>query len=162
MSDISLNSINVDVVDETFKGMLQRYIDNPDGKIPLTVIIKRMVIAITNVPTDSLGRIEKLILKIFDDEKLDVQDTPIVMILLQELYELYSALEFERLKAESCASLLKIMTHVIYVNKFSGKFSEDESVVLLRTFYSVIDTSVMLMDLKEVIPKIKKSKWCCM
>ena len=168
MTDAS-NNVVVDISNviveekETYslKGVLQKYIQKSDGKIPLTMALKRMIICITNVPSDSLGKIETLLETVFEDKKLDVMDTPNLMIIVQELYELYSSLEFKNLKPENCASLLKTIAHVMYINKFKEKFTEDESTLMLKSFNSIIDTAVMLIDLKDTIPKKKcKFLWC--
>ena len=97
MTDAS-NNVVVDISNviveekETYslKAVLQKYIQKSDGKIPLTMALKRMIICITNVPSDSLVKIETLLEKVFEDKKLDVMDTPNLMIIVQELYELYS------------------------------------------------------------------------
>lgn len=140
------------------KQVLQRFIQNPDGKFPVTMAMKQMVICLTNVSSDSLGKIEKLLEKVFADKKLDIQDAPLLMILMQELFELYDALEFKKIKSEHCASLLKLIAHVVYTHKYAESVSEDESTVILKSFNTVIDTAVMLMDLKESIPLKKRCR----
>jgi|TARA_B110000093_G_scaffold179754_1_gene220485 hypothetical protein len=168
MTDVS-NNVEIDVSNvvveenETYslKSVLQKYINKSDGKLPLTMSLKRMIICITNVSSDSLAKIETLLEKIFEDKKLDIMDTPNLMIIVQELYELYSSMEFKNLKPENCTDLLKTIAHVMYINKFQGKFTEDESTLMLKSFYSIIDTAAMLIDLKETIPKKKcKFLWC--
>tara|TARA_B110000503_G_C7004630_1_gene353034 strand:+ start:325 stop:834 length:510 start_codon:yes stop_codon:yes gene_type:complete len=168
MTEVS-NNVEIDVSNviveenETYslKSVLQKYIHKSDGKIPLTMSLKRMIICITNVSSDSLAKIETLLEKVFEDKKLDIMDTPNLMIIVQELYELYSSLEFKNLKPGNCADLLKTIAHVMYINKFQEKFTEDESTLMLKSFNSIIDTAVMLIDLKETIPKKKcKFLWC--
>jgi hypothetical protein len=167
--DISLNKTTEEKVEtvekeeEVFdpkdlKQVLQRFIQNPDGKFPVTMAMKQMVICLTNVSSDSLGKIEKLLEKVFADKKLDIQDAPLLMILMQELFELYDALEFKKIKSEHCASLLKLIAHVVYTHKYAESVSEDESTVILKSFNTVIDTAVMLMDLKESIPLKKRCR----
>lgn len=166
--DISLNETTENAEKEekeedTFdpndlKQVLQKFIQNPDGKIPVTMAMKQMVICLTNVSSDSLGKIEKLLEKVFADKKLDIQDAPLLMILMQELFELYDAMEFKKIKSEHCASLLKLIAHVVYTHKYAESVSEEESTVILKTFNTVIDTAVMLMDLKENIPLKKRCR----
>lgn len=148
--------------DTSLKGMLESYMQKSDGKLPLTMATKRMIVCLTNVPSDALEKIEKLVNKVFEDNTLDIQDAPQLMIIVQELFELYNAMEFKNLKPENCASVLKVVAHVLYVNKFSATFSDSESTVLLQSFNSIIDTSVMLISLKETIPAVKKCRlfWC--
>ena len=149
--------------EKTLKTLLEEYLKKSDRKIPLTVATKRMIVCLTNVPSDALEKVEILVNKVFEDGTLDIQDAPQLMILVQELFELYSAMKFNQLKPESCASVLKVVAHVVYIHKFSKRFSESESTVLLSSFNSVIDTSVMLIGLKETVPALKKCKWlwCC-
>lgn len=149
--------------EKTLKTLLEEYLKKSDRKIPLTVATKRMIVCLTNVPSDALEKVELLVDKVFEDGTLDIQDAPQLMILVQELFELYSAMKFNQLKPESCASVLKVVAHVVYIHKFSKRFSESESTVLLSSFNSVIDTSVMLIGLKETVPGLNKCKWlwCC-
>ena len=71
MTDVS-NNVEIDVSNvvveenETYslKSVLQKYINKSDGKLPLTMSLKRMIICITNVSSDSLAKIETLLEKI--------------------------------------------------------------------------------------------------
>ena len=146
----------------TLQSILTEMMEKPDEKLKVTPTVKSMVLVLSNVRLETLVKIEKLIEKIMEDKKLDVKDVPAVIILLEEIYSIYVSLKMKAVKAEDCATLLKIVTVGLYNFKFKDKFTEDERETIMEGFQVIIDTAVTLIDLKDNIPKPKcLPSWCC-
>jgi len=137
----------------SLKSTLKTMVDNPDGKIKVTPLIKSMVILLSNIRSETLEKIEILLQKIMEDKKVDIKDVPAIILLLENLYKIYMELEMRDVSAENCATLLKIVSVGMYNYKFQDKFTEEERETILEGFNLIIDTSVTLIDLKETIPK---------
>mgnify|MGYP000459222819 FL=1 len=137
----------------SLKSTLKTMVDNPDGKIKVTPLIKSMVVLLSNIRSETLEKIEILIQKIMEDKKVDIKDVPAIILLLENLYKIYMELEMRDVSAEDCATLLKIVSVGMYNYKFQDKFTEEERESILEGFNLIIDTSVTLIDLKETIPK---------
>jgi len=107
-----------------------------------------------------LGEIEKSVSEVIKDNKIDTNDIPEFIIIVQILYErLHNlkelSLESHKL-AETCATILKFIVHTL-VEERKIIIEDDKKVAFLVQFDKLIDSCISLLN----FPAILKPKACC-
>jgi uncharacterized protein YpuA (DUF1002 family) len=103
------------------------------------------------------GDIEKILVEIVKDNKIDLNDIPIIIVLIQKLYELIYKLKntnLDRTKiANICASVIKFVIHIL-VEERKINIAEENKVSFLHAIDKLIDTSCSLLSFSKLI-KVK-------
>ena len=103
---------------------------------------------------DFLNDIEKTFVEIFKDNKIDSNDVPNLIILLQKLYELiYKSKDIKldsKKSAEVCGSVLKFIIHVL-VEERKIKLDEDKKAAFLELIDKLIESCISLLGFSKII-----------
>ena len=107
-----------------------------------------------------LGEIEKSVSEVIKDNKIDTNDVPEFIIIVQILYErLHNlkdlSIDNQKL-AETCATILKFIVHTL-VEERKIVIEEDKKAAFLIQFDKLIDSCISLLN----FPAILKPKACC-
>jgi hypothetical protein len=160
--DISLNVI-VKIVEENLVDLVKKYIEDEDMKkkisIPLTPEITNVINNIISITPNTLNDIEKVVVEIVKDDRIDSKDVPNLIIVIQRLYQfIYSLknLKFDAKKrAEITCDSLKYLLHIFVIeNKI--KIEEMKQPEFLTQTNDLIDACTSLLNFSKAI----KSRSC--
>lgn len=103
---------------------------------------------------DFLNDIEKTIVEIFKDNKIDSNDVPNLIISLQKLYKLiYKSKDIKldsKKSAEVCESVLKFIIRVL-VEERKIKLDEDKKAAFLELIDKLIESCISLLVFSKII-----------
>jgi len=109
---------------------------------------------------DFLNEIEKVIIEIVKDNKIDTNDIPNLIILIQKLYELiYNSkqVKYDSKKiADVCGNILKFIIYIL-VEERKIKMDEDKKLHFFILTDKLIDSCISLLNLSKVL----KGSSCC-
>jgi hypothetical protein len=101
-----------------------------------------------------LNEIEKVIIEIVNDNKIDTNDIPNLIILIQKLYELiYNSkqVKYDSKKiADVCGNTLKFIIYIM-VEERKIKIDEDKKLEFLILTDKLIDSCISLLNLSKVL-----------
>ena len=126
--------------------------------------LSKQVVEIINKILDKtpklLSEIEKSVSEVIKDNKIDTNDIPEFIIIVQILYErLYNlkdiVLDANKL-GETCATILKFIVHTL-VEERKIIIEEEKKIVFLKQFDKLIDSCVSLLNFKSAL----KPQACC-
>ena len=148
--DPPLTPVPASETESTLKEVLIKMLGSTEGAIVLTPILKSMVLELTNTKVETLDKIVTLLLKILENNKIDIQDVPDFILLFIELNTLYSTLKFQQVTKDDCAVLIKTIAMTLYEMKFKEKFTVEERDLLFEGF----DIIVTLVDLSSIVAPV--------
>lgn len=107
-----------------------------------------------------LSEIEKAVIEVIKDNKIDTNDIPefiiIVQILYERLYNLKDIVIDDNKRAETCATILKFILHTL-VEERKISIEDNKKVDFLTQFDKLIDSCVSLLKFQAIL----KPKPCC-
>lgn len=138
------------LVSEEIKGKIDIKLNNND----LTVITN-----ILKYSPEFLNDIEKAIIEIIKDNRIDSNDIPNFIIIIQKLYELiYNSkkVKYDSKKiADVCGNILKFIIHIM-VEERKIKIEDDKKIIFLELTDKLIDSCINLL----ILPKLLKGTSC--
>ena len=160
--DISLNVI-VKIVEENLVDLAKKYIEDEDMKkklsITLTPEITNIINNIISITPNTLNDIEKVVVEIVKDDRIDSKDVPNLIVVIQRLYQFIYSLKNVKFDAKKRAEItcgsLKYLLHILVIeNKI--KIEEMKQTEFLTQTDDLIDACISLLNFSKAI----KSRGC--
>jgi hypothetical protein len=121
---------------------------------PLNDNVNNVINKVLKHTPDFLNDIEKAFVEIVKDNKIDSNDIPNLIVLVQKLYELiYKAKDIKldsKKTAEVCGSVLKFIIHVL-VEERKIKIDEEKKIAFLELTDKLIDSCVTLLSFSRIL-----------
>lgn len=158
-----INEPNINIAEQKFVDLVKKSIENKELKknITLTPEIISIINNIISLTPNTLTDIEKIIIEIIQDGRINNSDIPNLIIVIQKIYQFIYSLKSMKLDAKKRASitgeLLKYLIHILVIEK---KIKIDEDPEKILEFYkqinSLIDSCVELLSYSKSL----KTKRC--
>jgi hypothetical protein len=154
--------ISEDVIEkmiiESLGDILSKKISDANIKISLSKETTSIIAKIIKSSPDFLDDIEKSMIEIIKDNKIDSNDIPNLISLIQKLYELIYKNKDIKLDNNKCAEIssavLKFIIHTLILER-KIKINEENQVVILALIDKLIDSCINLISFQNSI----KVKW---
>ena len=153
-------SIIIDEVVKTFSQKLEILLNSSfqeKYEIKLNPEIITLLLNILKSNFEYFNSSEGLILGIIKDNKINIDDTPNILLLLKNLYEILYKLKNKDIN--NSVIILKFIINVIIVNNIINKEDIDK---LSLTINTIIDTSSQLISIRKILKSEKKSFLGCL
>jgi hypothetical protein len=116
--------------------------------------------SLVSISPNLLNDIEKAMFEIMKDGKIDSNDIPFLITIIQKLYEFMFSLKIEKISTEKrsaiCAEIIKFIVHVL-IKERRIKVDPSKQDAFLIQFNSLMDSCVSLLSLQSEL----LSKGCC-
>jgi hypothetical protein len=116
--------------------------------------------SLVNVSPNLLNDIEKAMFEIMKDGKIDSNDIPYLITIIQKLYEFMFSLKIEKMSTEKrsaiCAEVIKFIVHVL-IKERRIKVDPNKQDAFLSQFNALMDSCVSLLSLQSDL----LSRGCC-
>jgi hypothetical protein len=116
--------------------------------------------SLVSVSPNLLNDIEKAMFEIMKDGKIDSNDIPYLITIIQKLYEFMFSLKIEKISTEKrsaiCAEVIKFIVHVL-IKERRIKVDPSKQEAFLSQFNALMDSCVSLLSLQSDLI----SKGCC-
>ena len=150
--------IIVDVV-KTFSEKLEILLSSSfqeKYEIKLDPLIIKLLLNILKSNSDYFNSSEELILKIIKDNKINIDDTSNILLLLKNLYEILYNLKNKDIN--NSVIILKFIINVIIIDNMTNKEYIDKLTLSINT---IIDTSSELISIRKILKSQKRSILGC-
>jgi hypothetical protein len=158
-SNVSVEIISEKLLINLIKKALEDEATKNNISIKLTPDIINTINNIITLSPNTITDIEKAVVDIVNDEKIDIKDVPEVIILIQRLYQFIYSLKntnFDSKKrVEITSSALKFIIHLLVLER-KIKIDKDKQEKFFKETDNLIDSCVGLLS----FPKIIKTKNC--
>jgi hypothetical protein len=159
----SLLDISSNIIEQTFIDLVIKYLENENMKkkifIALTPEITSVIKNIISLSPDTLTDIEKAMISIIKDGKIDSKDVPNIIVIIQRIYQFIYSLKDVKFDAKKRADItstsLKYILHILVLER-KIKIDEDKQGEFFIQTYYLIDSCVGLLS----FPKSLKTKSC--
>ena len=116
--------------------------------------------SLVSISPNLLNDIEKAMFEIMKDGKIDSNDIPFLITIIQKLYEFMFSLKIEKMSTEKraaiCAEIIKFIVHVL-IKERRIKVDTDKQDAFLSQFNALMDSCISLLSLQSELI----SKGCC-
>ena len=116
--------------------------------------------SLVNVSPNLLNDIEKAMFEIMKDGKIDSNDIPYLITIIQKLYEFMFSLKIGKITTEKraaiCAEIIKFIVHVL-IKERRIKVDPNKQDVFLSQFNTLMDSCISLLSLQSDL----LSRGCC-
>ena len=116
--------------------------------------------SLVSISPNLLNDIEKAMFEIMKDGKIDSNDIPYLITIIQKLYEFMFSLKIEKMSTEKraaiCAEIIKFIVHVL-IKERRIKVDPDKQDAFLSQFNALMDSCISLLSLQSELI----SKGCC-
>jgi len=116
--------------------------------------------SLVNKSPNLLNDIEKAMFEIMKDGKIDSNDIPYLITIIQKLYEFMFSLKIGKITTEKraaiCAEIIKFIVHVL-IKERRIKVDPNKQDVFLSQFNALMDSCISLLSLQSSL----LSKGCC-
>jgi hypothetical protein len=116
--------------------------------------------SLVSISPNLLNDIEKAMFEIMKDGKIDSNDIPFLITIIQKLYEFMFSLKIEKMSTEKraaiCAEIIKFIVHVL-IKERRIKVEPDKQDAFLSQFNALMDSCISLLSLQSELI----SKGCC-
>jgi hypothetical protein len=116
--------------------------------------------SLVSISPNLLNDIEKAMFEIMKDGKIDSNDIPYLITIIQKLYEFMFSLKIEKISTEKrsaiCAEVIKFIVHVL-IKERRIKVDPSKQDAFLSQFNTLMDSCVSLLSLQSEL----LSKGCC-
>lgn len=159
----SLLDISSNIIEQTFIDLVIKYLENENMKkkifIALTPEITSVIKNIISLSPDTLTDIEKDMISIIKDGKIDSKDVPNIIVIIQRIYQfIYSLKDVKfdaKKRADITSTLLKYILHILVLER-KIKIDEDKQTEFVIQMYYLIDSCVGLLSYSKSL----KTKGC--
>jgi len=115
---------------------------------------------LVNKSPNLLNDIEKAMFEIMKDGKIDSNDIPYLITIIQKVYEFMFSLKIGEISTEKraaiCAEIIKFIVHVL-IKERRIKVDPNKQDVFLSQFNALMDSCISLLSLQSSL----LSKGCC-
>lgn len=147
----------------TFIELLKITLINDETKNKISIKLNPEMMNIVNkiisLTPNTLNDIESAVIQIIKDGKIDSNDIPQFIIVVQKLYEVIYSLKESKIdgkkRSEFTATVLKFIVHLLVLER-KIKIDEDKQEAFLKNCDILIDSCVGLLS----FPKSLKTKGC--
>jgi len=147
----------------TLVELLKKSLENGDVKnklyISLTPEVTSVINNIVTLTPDTFNDIEKAIIEVIKDGKIDSKDIPNLIIIVQKLYQVIYSLKTIKVdskkRADVAASLLKYIINILVVERII-KIDEEKQSEFYVQVNALIDSCISLLNFSKSI----KTKGC--
>ena len=116
--------------------------------------------SLVSISPNLLNDIEKAMFEIMKDGKIDSNDIPFLITIIQKLYEFMFSLKIEKISTEKrsaiCAEIIKFIVHVL-IKERRIKVDPSKQDAFLIQFNTLMDSCVSLLSLQSEL----LSNGCC-
>lgn len=153
----AVETVVTKTLSELFLDIIKNGLLNKDIKIVLSKEATDIIIKIINITPNFLDDVEKSLLSVIKDGKIDSNDLPHLVILIQKLYEIVYSIKEVKLdgkkRAVICAEILKLLCHYLIIERRIQIDSDIQS-AFLEQIDKLIDSCVGLLSFsKSIKPK---------
>jgi hypothetical protein len=153
----------IDIIIDSEKKTLLELLVSEEIKAKIDIKLNNNEVdVITNIlkySPEFLNDIEKAITEIIKDSRIDANDIPNFIIIIQKIYELiHNAKKFKydsKKIADVCGNILKFIIHIM-VEERKIKIDDDKKIVFLELTDKLIDSCINLL----ILPKLLKGTNC--
>jgi hypothetical protein len=162
--EINTNIVS-NIVEQSLVDLVKKSLENNEMKkkttITLTPELTSVINNIISLTPNTLTDIEKATIEIIKDGKIDSNDIPNLIVVVQKIYQFIYSLKSKKLdakkRAEITGELLKYLIHLLVLER---KIKIDEDPEKIYKFYSevnvLIDSCVELLSYSKIL----KTKGC--
>lgn len=158
----NINSIVVECVDMSFSSVVENLLVNvnmKDNMVKLKIVLSDELISILkkilSKTPNWFNETEKIISEIIIDDKIDSNDLPKLIDVIQKIYHIIYDLKTEpKIRSNATAQVIKFVMHLFIIERMD--IEEDKKNMLLVNCDSLIDACVRLIS----FPKEIKTKKC--
>lgn len=162
MTDAS--NIPIEIDSQPFVDLIKRSFENEDVKKKISITLSSELISVLNniitASPNTIIDIEKVIIEIIKDGKIDTNDIPNLIVVIQRMYQSIYSLKGMKLDTKKRATitgeLLKFFIHLLVLER---KIKIDEEPDKIYQFYtrvdSLIDSCIDLLSYSKTI-KVKR------
>ena len=151
------------IVEQTLVELVKKYLENEEMKqkiaIQLTHEVTNVINSIISLTPDTLSDIEKATLEIIKDGKIDSNDIPNLIVIIQRMYQFIYSLKnanFDAKKrADITASSLKYILHLLVLER-KIKIDEDKQTEFFMQTDALIESCIGLLSYSKSL----KTKGC--
>jgi hypothetical protein len=159
----SLLDLSSNIIEQTFIDLVIKYLENENMKkkifIALTPEITSVIKNIISLSPDTLTDIEKAMIEIIKDGKIDSKDVPNIIVIIQRIYQFIYSLKNVKFDAKKRADItstsLKYILHILVLER-KIKIDEDQQGEFFIQTYYLIDSCVGLLSYSKSL----KTKGC--
>jgi hypothetical protein len=154
----SILDLSSNIIEQTFIDLVIKYLENENMK-------KKIFIALTPEITSvikniiCLANIDKVIISIVNDGKIDSKDVPNIIVVIQRIYQIIYSLKHVKFDAKKRADItstsLKYILHILVLER-KIKIDEDKQGEFFIQTYNLIDSCVSLLNYSKSL----KTKSC--
>lgn len=159
------SNVIVNIVHQTFIDLVKKSLEDEEMKKKITITLTPEVTSVINniitLTPNTLTDVEKAIIEIIKDSKIDSNDIPNLIVVVQRIYQFIHSLKSMKLDAKKRANitgeLLKYLIHLLVLER---KIKIDEDPEKIYQFYTqvnaLIDSCVELLSYSKSL----KTKGC--
>ena len=154
-----------DIIEQSFVDLVKKCLENEEMKKKVKIQLTPEVISVINniisLTPNTLTDIEKAIIEIIKDCKIDSKDIPNLIVVIQRIYQFIYSLKNVKLdakkRADITSSSLKYLLHLLVLER---KIKIDEDPEKIYQFYTQVDALIdSCVDLLSY-SKSLKTKGC--
>lgn len=153
-----------DIVEQTFLDLVKKSIENEDLKkkisIPITPEVTNVINNIISLTPNTLTDIEKAIIQIMKDGKIDSKDIPNLIVVIQRIYQFIYSLKDTKFdakkRADITATSLKYLLRLLVLER-KIKIDEEKREEFFIQTDALIDSCIGLLSYSKSL----KTKGCC-
>jgi hypothetical protein len=138
--------------------ILKSEMKNSNG-ITISSEVKSIILKLLETEPNYFNDIEKTLVEIIKDNKINTNDIPNIITLIQKLYELLYKLKDPKMdgknRCEVCSSIIKFLIRVLIEERII-KIDDEHKIEFKNDIYKLIDSFIGLVRL----PKELKNKNC--
>lgn len=158
---LDISNIIVNVVEETFVDLVKKTLENEEMKkkmsISLTPEVIKVINSIISQSPNTLIDIEKAVIEIIKDDKIDSKDIPNLIVVIQRIYQFIYSLKSVKFDAKKRANitseLLKFLLQLLVLER-KIKIDEDKQADFLSQSNALIDSCISLLSYSKSL-KVK-------
>lgn len=156
------SNVIVEVVEKTFINIINEALNGVilmKTEIKLTTELIDIIKKIISLSPNTITDVEKAVIEIVKDEKIDTKDIPQLIIVVQKIYQIIYSLKDAKIDAkkrsEFTASVLKFIVHLLVIER-KIQVEDEKQVEFLKEYDALIDACIGLLS----FPKSIKTKGC--
>ena len=156
-------NIVVSIIEETFIDIVKKSLENEDMKkkisIQLTPEVTSVINNIISLTPNTLTDIEKSVIEIIKDNKIDSKDVPNLIVVIQRIYQFIYSLKNvkfdDKKRSEITSTSLKYLIHLLVLER-KIKIEDVKQVEFFTLTDTLIDSCVDLLSYSKSL----KTKGC--
>ena len=102
--------------------------------------------------TECLDEVEKSLKHIIRDNKIDANDVPQIMMLLTSMYNSISQFKISSVTTKNCGDVLNFLVNIAIKEELISINGDTNN--LITCLSNIIDSSIRLMQMKDVMPEV--------